>query len=74
MTTQMKAPKQKRSVSATSAGHDLANLLQQYGCGPVQLTGNAAALYEWSLGFDIARHTYALIFPSAATSGSGASI
>ncbi len=27
-------------------GHDIANLLQRYGCGPVQLTGNADALYE----------------------------
>jgi starch phosphorylase len=48
----MKAQQQKRSVSATSAGHDIANLLQQYGCGPVQLTGNADALYERHLVFD----------------------
>src|SRR5215510_14665328 len=48
----MKAQKQKRSVSATAAGHNLANLLQQYGCGPVQLTGNADALYERHLVFD----------------------
>src|SRR5262247_2294386 len=52
MTTQMTAHKQKGSVSATSAGHDIANLLQRYGCGPVQLTGNADALYERHLVFD----------------------
>src|SRR5262245_45618739 len=48
----MKTQKQKGSVSATSAGHDIANLLQRYGCGPVQLTGNADALYERHLVFD----------------------
>src|SRR5215467_11357713 len=48
----MKAQKQKRSVAATSAGHDRATLLQQYGCGPVQLTGDADALYERHLVFD----------------------
>jgi starch phosphorylase len=48
----MKAQQQKRSVSATSVGHDIANLLQRYGCGPVQLTGNADALYERHLVFD----------------------
>src|SRR5215510_8009991 len=48
----MKAQQQKRSISATWAGYDRANLLQQYGCGPVQLTGNADALYERHLVFD----------------------
>ncbi len=48
----MKAQKQQRAVSVTSAGHDLATLLQQYGCGPIQLTGNADALYERHLVFD----------------------
>src|SRR6476659_6031501 len=48
----MTAQQQKRSVSTTSAGHDIANLLQRYGCGPVQLTGNADALYERHLVFD----------------------
>src|SRR5215510_7222953 len=48
----MKAQTQQRSVSATAAGCDLANLLQRYGCGPVQLTGNADALYERHLVFD----------------------
>ena len=70
----MKAQKDEESVSATSAGSDIAALLQQYGCGPVQLTGNTDALYERHLVFNIARHTHALMFPSAATSGSGASI
>jgi hypothetical protein len=70
----MTAQKQKRPVAAASTGRDIAELLQQYGCGPVPLTGNTDALYEWHLVFDIARHTHALIFPSAATSGSGASI
>jgi hypothetical protein len=70
----MRAPKQKRPVAATSTGRDRAELLQRYGCDPVQLTGNTDALYERHLVFDIARHTPALIFPSAATSGSGASL
>src|SRR2546427_1445038 len=48
----MKAQKQNRSVSATPAGRDITNLLQQYGCGPVELTGNADALYERHLFFD----------------------
>jgi starch phosphorylase len=48
----MKTQKQKRPVSAASARHDLATLLQQYGCGPVQLTGDADALYERHLVFD----------------------
>src|SRR6266581_3795348 len=48
----MKAEKQKQSVSATSPGSDIAQLRQQYGCGPVELTGNADALYERHLFFD----------------------
>src|SRR5881409_3329881 len=48
----MKAEKQKQSVSAISAGFDIAQLRQQYGCGPVELTGNADALYERHLFFD----------------------
>jgi starch phosphorylase len=48
----MKARQQKRSVSAASTGRDIATLLQQYGCGPVQLTGDADALYERHLVFD----------------------
>jgi hypothetical protein len=70
----MRAQKHEGSASAASAGRDRANLRQQYGCGPVQLTGNTDALYERHLVFDTARHTHALIVPSAATSGSGASI
>src|SRR5438132_1198205 len=48
----MKAEKQKQSVSATSPGSYIAQLRQQYGCGPVVLTGNADALYERHLFFD----------------------
>src|SRR6266498_4132764 len=48
----MKAQQEKRSVSATSPGSDIAQLRQQYGCGPVELTGNADALYERHLFFD----------------------
>src|SRR5437773_2354203 len=48
----MKAEKQKQSVSATSPGSDIAQLRQQYDCGPVELTGNADALYERHLVFD----------------------
>jgi hypothetical protein len=36
----MKAQEQKRSVAATSTkSDDMKKLLEQYGCGPVQLTG-----------------------------------
>src|SRR5262245_40406190 len=48
----MKAQQQNRSVAAAAAGHELANLLQQYGCGPVRLTGDADALYERHVVFD----------------------
>jgi starch phosphorylase len=48
----MKARQQKRSVSAASTGRDIAKLLQQYGCGPVQFTGTDEALYERHLLFD----------------------
>jgi starch phosphorylase len=48
----MKAQKQKWSVSAPSTGCEVFKLLEQYGCGPVQLTGNADALYERHLVFD----------------------
>src|SRR5437762_4562657 len=48
----MKAEKQKQSVSATSPGSDIAQLRQQYDCGPVELTGNADARYERHLFFD----------------------
>jgi glycogen phosphorylase len=48
----MKAEKQKQPVSATSTGSDISKLLEQYGCGPVQLTGTNDALYERHLVFD----------------------
>ena len=43
----MKAQKEKKSVSTTSAkSDDMKKLLEQYGCGPVQFTGTNDALYE----------------------------
>src|SRR5437773_9323473 len=49
----MKAQEQKRSASATSTkSDDMKKLLEQYGCGPVQFTGTADALYERHLVFD----------------------
>jgi glycogen phosphorylase len=49
----VKAQKQKRSVSAKSTGSDeLSKLLEQYGCGPVQLAGTNDALYERHIVFD----------------------
>ena len=49
----MKAQEQKRSVSASSTkSDDMKKLLEQYGCGPVQLTGTNDALYERHLVFD----------------------
>jgi glycogen phosphorylase len=47
----MKA-EQKQTVSATSTGSDTSKLLEQYGCGPVQLTGTDNALYKRHLVFD----------------------
>jgi glycogen phosphorylase len=42
-----------RPASPTSSGTDgLAKLRQQYGCGPVELTGTDDALYERHLVFD----------------------
>ena len=49
----MSALLEEKSASATadrSAG--IANLIKQYGCGPVQLTGTNDALYERHLVFD----------------------
>jgi starch phosphorylase len=49
----VKAQKEKKSVSATSTkSDDMKKLLEQYGCGPVQLTGTNDALYERHLVFD----------------------
>ena len=38
--------------SATATNGELANLLKQYGCGPIQFTGDENALYERHLLFD----------------------
>ena len=47
----MKAQTQK--ISAKTAGSDdQSKLLEQYGCGPVQFTGTANALYQRHLVFD----------------------
>src|SRR6266436_2173436 len=48
----MKAQKQEKSVSATSTGSEVFKPLEQYGCGPVQVTGTNDALYERHLVFD----------------------
>ena len=36
--------------------NDLADLLEQYGCGPIQFTGTNDALYERHLIFDNVVH------------------
>ena len=38
--------------SALAGSHNLSNLLQQYGCGPVRFDGTDNALYERHLLFD----------------------
>jgi glycogen phosphorylase len=49
----VKAAKQKSLVPSRTAGRsDMSTLFQQYGCGPVQCTGTADALYERHLIFD----------------------
>jgi len=41
-----------RKASAPRATADMAGVRRQYGCGPVELTGSADALYERHLLFD----------------------
>jgi len=48
----MKAQDQKSSRFAGLTESELAKLIQQYGCGPVRLTGTDEALYERHLIFD----------------------
>ena len=48
----MKAQDQKSSRFAGLTEAELAKLIQQYGCGPVRLTGTDEALYERHLIFD----------------------
>ncbi|HTU17531.1 MAG TPA: glycogen/starch/alpha-glucan phosphorylase [Gemmataceae bacterium] len=44
--------KQKASPAATTTSDGFAKLREQYGCGPVQLSGTDEALYERHLIFD----------------------
>ena len=49
----MSAETQKAAVLQTSSGSvDIAQLIQQYGCGPVHFTGTDNGLYERHLVFD----------------------
>src|SRR6478752_5271090 len=51
--TLMETQTENRPVSARPAGsNELSQLIEQYGCGPVQLTGTSDALYERHLVFD----------------------
>jgi starch phosphorylase len=42
----------KKSATAASGSPELAKLLAQYGCGPIQLSGSGDALYDRHLTFD----------------------
>src|SRR6266498_5324819 len=44
--------KEPAATRAAAASDALASLRRQYGCGPVELTGSADALYERHLLFD----------------------
>jgi glycogen phosphorylase len=46
------AAETRAAAVATRAPFDVARLLEQYGCGPIQFTGTADALYERRLMFD----------------------
>jgi starch phosphorylase len=46
------ATKSATVIPIPAARQDLARLIQQYGCGPVQFTGTDSALYERHLIFD----------------------
>src|SRR6476469_8813059 len=49
----METQTESRPVSARPTGsNELSKLIEQYGCGPVQLTGTSDALYERHLVFD----------------------
>jgi len=51
--TLMETQTESRPVSARPTGsNELSKLIEQYGCGPVQLTGTSDALYERHLVFD----------------------
>ena len=42
----------EKQASATSTKPEISKLIEQYGCGPVRLTGDNDALYERHLVFD----------------------
>ncbi|HZZ73457.1 MAG TPA: glycogen/starch/alpha-glucan phosphorylase [Pirellulales bacterium] len=44
--------KTKKATAAAASNDPLANLRQQYGCGPVEFSGSGDALYERHLTFD----------------------
>src|ERR1700741_3237686 len=46
------SPQKPPAPRTTTASPTMAALRQQYGCGPVELTGNTDALYERHLFFD----------------------
>ncbi|HXY08587.1 MAG TPA: glycogen phosphorylase, partial [Terriglobales bacterium] len=57
----MKKPTQEKPASARPKGAvDFTRLKEQYGCGPVRLTGTPDALYERHLLFDNVRELTAV--------------
>src|SRR6476620_7339408 len=50
--TLMETQTESRIVSRQTGSNEPSKLIAQYGCGPVQLTGTADALYERHLVFD----------------------
>ncbi len=50
--TLMETQTESRLVSRPTGSNELSKLIEQYGCGPVQLTGTNDALYERHLVFD----------------------
>jgi starch phosphorylase len=46
------ATEKKKTAAATPGSAELAKLLAQYGCGPIQFSGTDEALYERHLTFD----------------------
>src|SRR6266436_7656908 len=50
--TLMETQTESRLVSRPTGSNERSKLLEQYGCGPVQLTGTNDALYERHLVFD----------------------
>src|SRR6201987_620318 len=48
----MKEPSETASAGAVASGDAASDLLEQYGCGPIRLSGDHDALYERHLLFD----------------------